>query len=162
MSVPKPDAAVVQRAIDAYMREAYGRDAHPPMVVRSMLATLRGFAGDFFKAPTFVKDDPASPRKYSLRLGNEYYPHMKLVAELAPDGKTFLFRADAHDAHCCPPAGTPEHAAFRELMVKNQEIITRIEKAWSTAGIPTLKSYLAADLARRSAGATEGTPAKRS
>jgi hypothetical protein len=74
---------------------------------------------------------------------------MKLVIERAPDGNAFLFRADAHDAHCCPPAGSPEHDAFRQLMTTNQETITAIEKAWAAEGVPTMKTYLQADLARR-------------
>lgn len=144
------DAALVQHAIDIYMKKAYPQGP-PPVVVASMLATLRQFAGDFFKAPAFVKDDPKSPRKYSLRLGNCNYPHMKLVYELGPDGKTFLFRADAHDAHCCPPADAPEHAPFRQLMETNQKIIAQIESAWADEGIPTFKSFLREDLARRQA-----------
>ena len=149
--VARPDAEQVQRAIEAYLRIAYPDG--PPVAVSSMLATLRGYAGDFFKAPAFVKDDPARPTRYSLRLGNQFYPHMKLVAELAPDQKTFLFRADAHDAHCCPPADAPEHGPFRELMARNQQIISQVEKTWAAEGIPTLKSYLQQDLARRAESA---------
>ena len=149
MSVPRPDAQRVAKAIESYLRVAYPDG--PPVTVRSMVATLKGYAGDFFDAPTFVKDDPKDPTKYSLRLGNQFYPHMKLVMELAPDQKTFLFRADAHDAHCCPPKETPEYQPFRDLMAKNQQVITKIEKDWAAAGIPTLKSYLQEDLARRAA-----------
>src|SRR5438552_17526987 len=119
----KPDAALVQRAIDIYMNCAYVA-VEPPVTVRSMLATLRGYASDFFKAPTFVKDDPKAPKKYTLRLGNRYYPHMKLVYELGPDAQTFLFSADAPDAHCCPPAGTPEHDSYRSLKTGNQPIVS--------------------------------------
>jgi hypothetical protein len=152
---PKPDAALVQKAIDVYLSNAYPGDG-PPMTVRSMVSTLRTYAGDFFKAPTFVKDDPKNPRKYTLRLGNKHYPHMKLVYELGPDARTFLFRADSHDAHCCPPAGTPEHDAFRALMQANQETVTAIENAWAAADLPTFKTFLKVDLAkRRAAGATQ-------
>jgi hypothetical protein len=155
-SVPlKPDAAAVHKAIEIYMNCAYA-GAEPHVTVRSMLATLRGFAGDFFKAPTFVKDDPKAPRKYTLRLGNRFYPHMKLVYELGPDGRTFLFRADAHDAHCCPPAGTPEHDAFRSLMTANPEIVTAIEDAWAAANVPTFKTFLKLDLAKRRERAAGG------
>jgi hypothetical protein len=148
---PKPDAALVQQAIDIYLSAAY--PGGPPMTVRSMVATLRGYAGDFFKAPTFVKDDPKSPKKYTLRLGNQHYPHMKLVYELGPDGSTFLFRADSHDAHCCPPAGTPEHDAFRALMTANQQVVTAVENGWAAAKLPTFKTFLKMDLERRRAAA---------
>jgi hypothetical protein len=148
MSGNKPDAALVQRAIDVYVKTAYPDG--PPVAVRSMLATERSWAGHLTDAPVFIKDDPKNTTKYSMRLGNASYPHMKLVIERAPDEKQgFLFRADAHDAHCCPPAGTPEHDAFRQLMTKNQEVITAVEKAWAAAGVPTMKTYLQADLARR-------------
>jgi hypothetical protein len=147
MSVTKPDAALVQRAIDIYVRTAYPDG--PPVAVRSMLATERSWAGHITDAPVFIKDDPKNTTKYSMRLGNASYPHMKLVIERAPDGRGFLFRADAHDAHCCPPAGTPEHDAFRQLMTKNQDVITAVENAWATAGVPTMKTYLKDDLARR-------------
>ena len=149
-----PDAALVQKAIDIYLAQAYPDG--PPMTVRSMVSTLRSYAGDFFKAPTFVKDDPKSPKKYTLRLGNKHYPHMKLVYELGPDGRTFLFRADSHDAHCCPPAGTPEHDAFRALMTSNQQMVTAIENAWADANVPTFKTFLKLDLAKRRAGAAAG------
>ena len=147
MSLSKPDAALVQRAIDVYVREAY--PAGPPVPVRSMLATERTWAGHLTDAPVFIKDDQKNPTKYSMRLGNESYPHMKLVIERAPDGNAYLFRADAHDAHCCPPAGSPEHAAFRELMTRNQQVISKIEKAWAAEGVPTMKTYLQQDLERR-------------
>ena len=148
MSGTKPDAALVQRAIDVYVKTAYPDG--PPVAVRSMLATERSWAGHLTDAPVFIKDDPRNATKYSMRLGNASYPHMKLVIEQAPDEKQgFLFRADAHDAHCCPPAGTPEHDAFRQLMTRNQEVISEIERAWAAAGVPTMKTYLQADLARR-------------
>jgi len=148
MSGSKPDAALVQRAIDVYVKTAYPDG--PPVAVRSMLATERSWAGHLTDAPVFIKDDQKSPTKFSMRLGNASYPHMKLVIERAPDEQQgFLFRADAHDAHCCPPAGTPEHDAFRQLMTKNQEVISEIEQAWEAAGVPTMKTYLQADLARR-------------
>ena len=84
-----------------------------------------------------------------MRLGNRYYPHMKLVIQRASDGQTFLFRADTHDKHICPPAGTPEHAEFSGLMARNQEIAQAIESAWVEQGLPTFKSWLREDLARR-------------
>ncbi len=148
MSGSKPDAALVQRAIDVYVKTAYPDG--PPVAVRSMLATERSWAGHLTDAPVFIKDDLKVATKYSMRLGNASYPHMKLVIERAPDEKQgFLFRADAHDAHCCPPAGTPEHDAFRQLMTRNQDVISAVEQAWAAAGVPTMKTYLQADLARR-------------
>jgi hypothetical protein len=163
MPESKADQVIIKRAIEVYMPIAYDGVAEPPVIVRSMLATLNTFAGEFFKAPTFVKDPPppATPTKYTLRLGNRYYPHMKLVYELGPDKQTWLLRADSHDAHCCPPQETPEHDAFRQLMTRNQEIVSAIEKAWAAEGLPTFKTFLQVDLAARrsQAAATSATGA---
>src|SRR6476661_6551157 len=124
----QPDPVIMQRAIDTYMRVAYA-DAQPPVTVRSMIATQRSWKGRFVDTPTFVKDQPGNATKYQMRLGNADYPHMKLTCELSPDGTSFLFKADSHDAHCCPPAGTPEHGEFRKLMDKNQQVVSAIENA---------------------------------
>jgi hypothetical protein len=147
----KPDAALVQRAIDVYVNTAY--PVGPPVAVRSMLETERTWAGHLTDAPVFVKDDPKNTTRWSMRLGNASYPHMKLVIERSPDGNGYLFRADAHDTHCCPPADSHEYPAFHELMTRNQQVVTAVEQAWAAAGVPTMKTYLQADLARRQAQA---------
>ena len=87
-----------------------------------------------------------------MRLGNAFYPHMKLTCELSPDGKMFLFKADAHDAHCCPPEGDPEYPTFRAMMDENGRIVQALEAAWEQQGLPTFKTYLKDDLARRQQG----------
>jgi hypothetical protein len=142
-----PDPAVVNQAIETYMKLAYEGD--PPAVVRSALATLHAWGGKYYACPVFTKDTNTPPDRYTMRLGNRYYPHMKLVIQRAADGQTFLFRADTHDKHICPPAGTPEHAEFTQLMARNQEIAQAIENAWVEQGLPTFKSWLREDLARR-------------
>ena len=142
-----PDPSVVNRAIQTYIKFAYEGD--PPAVVRSALATLRGWGGKFYACPVFTKDGNTPPDKYSMRLGNRYYPHMKLTLQRATDGQTFLFRADTHDRHCLPPEGAPEHHAFCSLMEQNQQIATAVESAWADQNIPTFKTWLREDLARR-------------
>ena len=74
---------------------------------------------------------------------------MKLRIDRSPDDSKFLFKVDTHDRHVMPGPESPEHAAFVELGRYNQELAGRIEAAWSTVGIPTFKSWLAADLERR-------------
>ena len=54
----------LRRAIETYMRIAY-EGVKAPVIVRSMLSTLKSFAGDFFKAPTFVKDPALLPPRRS-------------------------------------------------------------------------------------------------
>jgi hypothetical protein len=147
MPAEPPDSSVVNRAIDIYLDRAYGSER--PVAVSSMVSTLRNWGGKFYACPVFVKDGETPPKRYSMRLGNRHYPHMKLVIERAPDGETFLFRADTHDRHVCPPEGAAEHDAFVNLMTRNQEIAQAVDSAWAEQGIPTFKTWLREDLARR-------------
>ena len=142
----------VWRAIDVYMTQAYD-GAIPPSAVRKRLETLRALpAEEFYTNPAFERNEAEATSgaiKLSLRLGNRIYPHMKLTIERSPDKQGFLFRADTHDKHCCPAAGTREHGAFCELMERNQQLAQEIETAWAAEGVPTFKTYLKEDLARR-------------
>jgi len=136
-----------------YMADAYNGQP-PPATVRSMIALLRAWVGPLINAPPFVKGGDAKRPKYSLRLGNHVYPHMKLVVEPGPNNGRYLFKADTHDRHVCPPADSPEFAEFRSLMDENQRLSQRIEDDWGAQGLPTFKAMLREDLARREARAT--------
>jgi hypothetical protein len=152
MRAKEPDQARVQQAVESYLKFAY-EDQPLPTVTKSMLAALKSWAGEFYRCPVFVRGIDNPPTRYSLRLGNRYYPHMKLAIEISPDDQQWLFKADTHDRHCCPPSNSPEFAAFNELMQKNQRMAEAIETAWAEQGIPTLKTFLREDLARRQAAA---------
>ena len=146
-----PDRETVLKAVDLYMEKAWGGE--PAVHVRSLLATLRSWGGKLYNCPVFVKNDPGNPTRYAMRLGNAKYPHMKLVIELAPDGENWLFKADTHDRHCCPPDGAPEHRAFCDLMEYNQKTASAVESAGAENRLPTFKTWLREDLERRKAGA---------
>ncbi len=125
-----PDSTQVLRAIEIYLQHAYLGEPSPAAL--SVVRTLRAFSGPFFHAPVFAR----SPRRCSLRLGNRFYPHMKLVLELEPDKKHYHFRADTHDRHIDLPAAHPEYAAFAELRAKNARISEEIAQAWASEGLP--------------------------
>jgi hypothetical protein len=142
-------------AVDAYVTVSYGGGgpSSAPSAVRQRLETLRACpAEQFFDCPVFEPDDKQSPTRYALRLGNAFYPHMKLVVERSPDGKTFLFRADTHDRHIRPAPESREYKAFCELMQMNQKSAEAVEVEWAKRGVPTFKEYLRRDLERRAAG----------
>jgi hypothetical protein len=155
----KPEPAVVWRVVAAYLAHAYdgpvgphGVPAGTPSAVRARLESLRMAAtSEFYASPVLERDNPAHPTKFALRLGNRHYPHMKLVIDRTPDGHGFLFRADTHDAHCRPAPGSRDYAVFCQLMEQNRQIAEAIENAWEAQGIPTFKSFLRDDLARRKA-----------
>jgi hypothetical protein len=143
----------VWKAIEIFLAQAYGGDRPLPSAVRTRLDALRSLsADDFFASAVFEKDGQSPPNKLSLRLGNRFYPHMKLTIERTPDRQGFLFRADSHDRHCCPPPGSREYGAFCQLMESNQQVAQGIEAEWANQGLPTFKTYLRDDLARRTKG----------
>lgn len=143
-----PEQSVLWKAIDCYLQVAYG--GPPPSAVRARLDTLHALQPDsFYDSTVFEKRGEGAAAKLLLRLGNPAYPHMKLCVERRPDRQGFLFRADTHDAHCCPIAGSREYGPFRKLMDMNREIAQKIEAAWEEAGVPTFKTFLKQDLAKR-------------
>jgi hypothetical protein len=152
MAAPMPDPGRVLRAIEIYLGLAYPGGTIP-ITVQSLMSTLRAWGGEFFRAPVFATDPPSRPTRYSLRLGNHFYPHAKLVFQQSPNQETFLFRVDTHDRHCCPPPTSPEYSAYSELMRQNQQMAESIEAAWAADGLPTFRTYLAEDLALRQAQA---------
>jgi hypothetical protein len=150
MRCGRPEPEQFWRAVEIYLHHAYG-DAAIPNSVNQRLQTLRAVPpGDLYTHPSFERIDGENG-PLSLRLGNRFYLHMKLVIECAPIGSGPLLRADTHDRHIAPPPGSPAHDAFASLMVKNGEIATAIEAAWTEAGLPTFKQMLRDDLKRRGA-----------
>jgi hypothetical protein len=153
-----PEHPQLWHAIELYLSLAYPGPA--PVGVRSRLEALRCVPPEsLYRDKSFEAVPADSPTKLSLRLGNRFYPHMKLVIERAPDGGGGMFRADTHDRHIQPAAGSPEAAAFAQLMRENQGVARQIESAWDENGLPTFKGFLREDLARRRAN-PPATPGK--
>jgi hypothetical protein len=150
MSWPKPSPSAVWQAIDAYLNRAYAGGKAPSAIAQRLETLKSSPPEEFFQSPVFERDDAKlEPTRYSLRLGNRAYPHMKLVIERSPDGRTHLFRADTHDRHIRPKPNSREYAAFTELMKMNQTLAEQIEADWAERGLSTFKSYLRRDLANR-------------
>jgi hypothetical protein len=147
MPAQRPERETIQKAVDLYLPVAYPDGL--PASVRSLLAILQTFAGDIYRSPAVSDDGARPPKRYSLRLGNKFYPHMKIAIELSPDASEFLFRADTHDQHVAPPPEHPEYKAYCEMVVKNQRLASAIEAEWGKAGLDTFKTFLKDDLARR-------------
>ena len=150
MAAELPSPELLWRAIEIYLREAY--DGPPKRDVQARLDGLRGEPpGALFQSRLLERDAAVPPDRYRLRLGNRFYPHMKLLVEPSPDGQAYLFKCDTHDRHCCPAATSPEYGSFLQLMQGNEEIARRVEAAWEAADVITFKRYLREDLARRRA-----------
>ncbi len=164
MDWDKPPSETLWRAIDVYLGLAYPGGGAPPTAVRKRLDTLRATPPEaLYESAVFERTPPAPQEatRLALRLGCQFYPHMKLAVERAPDGRTPLLKADTHDRHIQVKPGSPDYEAFAELVRKNQALAAEIEAAWEQAGLPTFKHFLREDLARRRMGqaASPGTPA---
>jgi hypothetical protein len=142
-----PDRETTWKAINIYLRHAYPAGSPPPSV-KSQIESAHNWAGFFYDAPLFATTD----NRVLARLGNKFYPHMKLAIEMRPDGKGCMFKADTHDRHVRVPPESKEYNAFRQLMETNQKIAEQIEQAWAAEGIPTFKTFLREDLERRRTG----------
>jgi hypothetical protein len=151
-----PEPAVVFQAIDIYLHHAYAPGI-PPKVVQARVEQLRRTDPAEMFACSVVEHDRKNPRpRHLIRLGNRFYPHMKLCIEERPDRRGFLFRADTHDRHVRPAEGSKDAALFRQVVEQNAAISQAIEQAWAQAGIPTFRTYLKEDLARRATAAKGG------
>jgi hypothetical protein len=152
MPNPEPNPSIVISAVETYLQLAY--EGPPPLVVQSQVRMMRSAGANLYKSSVVTRDLATPPTRYAMRLGNRHYPHMKLSIELAPDDQTWLFRADTHDRHVCPPVNSPEYSQFVALMENNQKLSQAIEAAWAGQGLPTFKTFLREDLARRQAQGT--------
>lgn len=149
MSTNLPNSSQLRQAITLYLARAY--PGPPPKAVQHRLDQLQQYAGDPYAAAVFEHTTVGNAPRLSLRLGNAFYPHMKLSIDRAPDGSASLFRADTHDKHIAVSPGSPEEAVFRKLKEDNQRLAHQIEADWEQAGLPTFKTFLRDDLARRRA-----------
>lgn len=143
----KPTRSEVLRAVEIYLSVAYPDE--PPSAVRARLETLRSMPDEeLYDSAVLEHERVLRPAGYKLRMGNPFYPHMRLIIESAPDGG-YLFRVDTHDRHCAPPPKSRDYTSFCKLMERNQLVAQQIEAAWAAAGIPTFQGYLKGDLVGR-------------
>jgi hypothetical protein len=140
----RPEPEDLWQAVEAYLAVAYVGEPPPPVLER--LAQLRA------ASPAALYDCEAFERgegRCALRLGNRFYPHMKLVVEAAPGGR-FVFLADTHDRHFLDMVDSSD-PRLAELLARNQEIARAIDDAWSARGLPTMRGNLREQIARRRA-----------
>ena len=83
MSWQRPEPATVFKAVDVYRKHACPTGS-PPAAVGKRIETLKASQPAIFDSAVWERDNPTQTARYSLRLGNTAYPHMKLVVEAAP------------------------------------------------------------------------------
>jgi hypothetical protein len=85
-------------------------------------------------------------RGYSLRLGSEQHPHLKL--QIVDHDADCVFSVDTHDGFSLDPSH-PEATRWMELQTANRRLKEDIEQAWEEAGLLTFNGLLRRELTRK-------------
>ena len=75
-------------------------------------------------------------RRFSLRLGNERYPWMKIVIQEFLVSGEFFISVDTHDDIRIDPS-MPDYEAWCQLREHNRALKEEVEQHWERAGLPT-------------------------
>jgi len=140
-----PRAEALQDALDIYLSRAY------PDGVDERISQKFTVPGDCDLAVWLIEavgePEPVdagidSVRSIALRLGNAFYPNMKLRLTRPPGNDVFVLMVDSHDVMLAAPPGSPDHEALEELKAANAAIAGDITRAWDAADLPTERNYL--------------------
>lgn len=81
-------------------------------------------------------DGSGHAARYTLRLGNDHYPFMKMVIQEYLVEREYFFSVDTHDEHIMSP-DHPEWAEWCELKTYNRGLKSVIEGEWAKESLPT-------------------------
>jgi len=128
---------MLNRALDLYLEVAWpGRqDEKRPEIPAD--ATGADLLIDFTDESKEEAD--RTRHRWVKRIGNERYPHMKLVVEECLVPEEFIIAVDTHDELELKP-DYPDYDKWQALKAKNREIKDGIEKLWRAEDLPTAAS----------------------
>ena len=147
--MPSLSSELLTRAVHVYLEHAYPAGNVPanrqqfvgldPSTPLEELIKLKGV-----EQP--AESVSSQTVRFALRVGNQWYPHMKILICSAGAEEDVIFTVDTHD-RLTLPAGSPEEVMFRELQARNQQLARHVENLWEQSGVPTqaglLRQYLA-------------------
>ena len=144
MRLDEISVEMLQKALDVYVACAYEHSPQP-VTVKSRVLLIRDFPGDSLAdllAHDVVERLPAQTNgaditSYGIRLGNDQYPHMKLMIQKVGDDD-WRFVIDCHDGAFELEPTSPDKPRAEELKTYNQTLRERIESLWREADLPTL------------------------
>ena len=132
------DAATVRKAAEIYLRIAY---ADPDALRRAPRVELDGGASALDLIGRFSDESEITNGRrvgrYVLRLGNDLYPHMKLVLEECILRDEYAFAVDTHD-DLRVSADAPDYERWNNVRLHNSRVAQQIEEAWREDHVPTL------------------------
>ncbi len=140
-----PSEADLHKAIDIYLEQAY--EGPVPELPRQLLPPDGPFnIADWLMGDMVERDPPDAPleilRSAAFRLGNTFYPNMKLRISRPPNHPTFIFSVDCHDAVLSAKPGSADFAMLEELKAHNAKLADGILAAWDQAKLQTERNYL--------------------
>jgi hypothetical protein len=139
-----PPAGQIRLAVELYLRRAYSGDSLPQA---PRLVPPEDFDPAAWLMADPVERDPADApleqiRSFVLRLGNDFYPHMKLRISRPPRSPEFVFSVDSHDVFLHAPPGSPDYDALEDLKKRNAALAELITASWEAQSLPTERTYL--------------------
>jgi hypothetical protein len=140
-----PLPAVLGDAIGIFLARAYPDGAGEQVSAKFTVpddGELARWLIETVGEPEPADADIDSMRSIALRLGNAFYPNMKLRLTRPPGNEQFLLMVDSHDVMLAAPVGSPDHHALEELKTANAAIVADVTSAWDAAGLPTERNYL--------------------
>jgi hypothetical protein len=143
--------ALLERACRIFLERAYphGSDTIPPpkngFLTFDAAQPIESVLTPPVCQPLLRRD--GGLRGYSLRLGSEMHPHLKLQI-VDHDDAGCVFSVDTHDSFSLDPSH-PEAARWTELQTANRRLKEDIERAWEEAGLVTFNGLLRRELARK-------------
>lgn len=144
-SIKLPSPEDIHLAIQTYLKYAY--DGAPPESTISLLPDEGNFdTGEWLMGEKIERDPPEAPldevRSAGCRLGNSFYPNMKLRLSRPPNHQSFIFSVDSHDEFLNVPPDSPDYSALEELKAQNASLANTIHSEWDQLSLPTERNFL--------------------
>ena len=143
-SIRLPGTGQIRLAVELYLRRAYAAE---PLAQAQRLVPPADFDPATWLMTDPVERDPADApleqvRSFVLRLGNDFYPHMKLRISRPPRSREFVFSVDSHDVFLRAAPGSADYDLLENLKRQNAALAEQITASWEAQSLPTERSYL--------------------
>lgn len=143
LQLPPPEE--LRCAVRLYLDIAFDAPP-PPATARFCMSQADGDVAAFLMGEHVERDPADAPienvRSFAMRIGNTFYPHMKLRIAKPPNDLCFIYSVDSHDAFLRANPGTPDYSMLEELKKHNAAVTAKVLAAWDAAGLTTERNYL--------------------
>jgi CheY-like chemotaxis protein len=139
MRLEETEVAMVMKAVDVYLRIAWGdrADEQRRRFDFSSVSTI----GEALERFEDERKAGKQLRKYALRLGNPRYRNMKLLFQELLVRDKFFFAVDTHD-EVFVDSSWSNFDQWISLKQQNSDLKEQIEREWEKEGIPTIVSVV--------------------